>query len=212
MSKNPQKYLEALGIHNLRQALLEYNPWWKTKIFSISGIPDFKRDAFTQARRYTEANHGLALLINGPRRVGKTTIINQIIRCLIEEKKIPANRILFFSLDDPIIQQLPQRDQGILFEALLAQWAQVAGTALRTSPTYSIAFLTKSNVCRVGNCTLNVMLICNILFVLLYPVRLLTLFLESHWKVYSAAWLTSLYPHSLSENLSDSIIQSTAIF
>lgn len=141
MAKNPKKYLEALGIHNLRQALLEYNPWWKTKSFSISGIPDFKRDAFAQAMRHAEANHELALLINGPRRVGKTTIINQIIRCLIEEKKIPANRILFFSLDDPIIQQLPQKDQGTLFEALLAQWAQVAGTALRTSPNTLYCFL-----------------------------------------------------------------------
>ena len=141
MSEKPNKYLEALGIHNLRQALLEYNPWWKTKSFSISGIPEFKRDAFAQAMRHAEANHGLALLINGPRRVGKTTIINQIIRCLIEDKKIPANRILFFSLDDPIIQQLPQKDQGTLFEALLAQWAQVASTALRTSPNILYCFL-----------------------------------------------------------------------
>lgn len=141
MSRNPQKYLEALGIHNLRQSLAAYNPWWKAKSFSVSGVPDFKRDAFTQALRHTEANHGLALLINGPRRVGKTTIINQVIRCLIEEKKIPVNRILFFSLDDPLIQQLPQKDQGTLFEALLAQWAQVAGTALRTSPNMLYCFL-----------------------------------------------------------------------
>ena len=141
MSKNPQKYLEALGIHNLRQALVVYNPWWKTRSFSVPGVPDFKRDAFIQAMRHTEANHGLALLINGPRRVGKTTIINQVIRCLIDEKKIPVNRILFFSLDDPLIQQLPQKDQGTLFEALLAQWAQVAGTALRTSPNTLYCFL-----------------------------------------------------------------------
>ncbi len=141
MSKNPQKYLEALGIHNLKNTLATYNPWWKTKSFSVSGVPDFKRDAFSQAMRHTEANHGLALLINGPRRVGKTTIINQVIRCLIEEKKIPVNRILFFSLDDPLIQQLPQKDQGTLFEALLAQWAQVAGTALRTSPNTLYCFL-----------------------------------------------------------------------
>src|SRR3990167_7524375 len=141
MSKKPNKYLEALGIHNLRQTLLAYNPWWRTKSFSIIGIPEFKRDAFAQAMRHTEANHGLALLINGPRRVGKTTIINQVICCLIEDKKVPANRILFFSLDDPIIQQLPQKDQGTLFEALLAQWAQVAGTALRSSPNTLYCFL-----------------------------------------------------------------------
>lgn len=141
MPRNTQKYLEALGIHNLRQALLAYNPWWRTKTFSVPGVPPFRRDAFTQAMRHTEANHELALLINGPRRVGKTTIINQVIRFLIEEKKVPANRILFFSLDDPIIQQLPQRDQGMLFEALLAQWAQVAGTALRTSSNMLYCFL-----------------------------------------------------------------------
>jgi len=141
MAKNTKKYLEALGIHNLRQALIAYNPWWRTKSFSVQGVPDFKRDAFIQAMRHAEANHGLALLINGPRRVGKTTIINQVIRYLIEEKRTPTNHILFFSLDDPIIQQLPQQDQGTLFEALLAQWAQVAGTALRTSPNTLYCFL-----------------------------------------------------------------------
>lgn len=141
MPKNAKKYLDALGIHNVQQALIVYNPWWRAKSFSVPGLPDFKRDAFTQAMRYTEADHGLALLINGPRRVGKTTIINQVIRCLIEERRIPVNRIFFFSLDDPIIQQLPQKDQGSLFEALLAQWAQVAGTALRTSRNTLYCFL-----------------------------------------------------------------------
>ena len=140
MPKNPAKYLATLGIHSLKDTLTTYNPWWKTKTFPLE-TPEFKRDAFDQALRYTEANHGLALLINGPRRVGKTTMINQIIKHLIEEKKIRVNHILFFSLDDPLIQQLPSRDQGTLFEALLAQWAQVAGTALRTSTNTLYCFL-----------------------------------------------------------------------
>src|SRR3989338_4737988 len=140
MPKNPAKYLATLGIHSLKDTLTTYNPWWKTKTFPLE-TPEFKRDAFDQALRYTEANHDLALLINGPRRVGKTTIINQIIKHLIEEKKIRVNHILFFSLDDPLIQQLPSRDQGTLFEALLAQWAQVAGTALRTSTNTLYCFL-----------------------------------------------------------------------
>ncbi|MBI4117807.1 MAG: ATP-binding protein [Parcubacteria group bacterium] len=140
MAKNTQKYLKALGIHSLNNTLATYNPWWTEKKFSLD-IPEFKRDAFSQALRYAEANHGLALLINGPRRVGKTTMINQIVKHLIEKKKIPVNHILFFSLDDPLIQQLPQKDQGTLFEALLAQWAQVAGTSLRTSPDTLYCFL-----------------------------------------------------------------------
>ncbi len=140
MSKKASKYLAALGIHNLKDSLATYNPWWKTKTFPLE-VPEFKRDAFEQALRHTEADHGLALLINGPRRVGKTTMINQIIKHLIEAKKVPVNRILFFSLDDPLIQQLPPSEQGALFEALLAQWAQVAGTALRTSTNTLYCFL-----------------------------------------------------------------------
>src|SRR3989339_862315 len=94
MSKNPAKYLATLGIHSLKDTLTTYNPWWKTKTFPLA-TPEFKRDAFDRALRYTEANHGLALLINGPRRVGKTTMINQIIKHLIEEKKVRVNHILF---------------------------------------------------------------------------------------------------------------------
>ena len=142
MPKKAAKYLATLGIYNLKDTLATYNPWWKVKNFPLEiDPPDFKRDAFARALRYAEANHGLALLINGPRRVGKTTMINQIIKHLIKDKQVPVNRILFFSLDDPIIQQLPPTDQGTLFEALLAQWAQVAGTALRTSPNTLYCFL-----------------------------------------------------------------------
>lgn len=141
MARTPKRYLESLGIHSLKKTLSEYNPWWKAKMFPLESVPEFRRDIFHQAIRHAEANHGLALLINGPRRVGKTTLIYQIIRYLIQEKHVPANRILFFSLDDPVIQQLPPRDQGTLFEALLAEWAQVAGTALRSSPHTLYCFL-----------------------------------------------------------------------
>jgi len=140
MAKNQDKYLKALGIHNLRHTLFEYNPWWKNGSFDID-IPNFERDAFRQAVRNVEANHGLALLINGPRRIGKTTIIYQLIRRLIEKKKVSPNGIMFFSLDDPVIQQLPPKDQGAMFESLLSQWERVAGTALRNSSKTLYCFL-----------------------------------------------------------------------
>lgn len=140
MAKKSEKYLAELGIHNLQGTLSAYNPWWRAKKFPLE-TPDFKRDAFVHALRYAEANHGMALLINGPRRIGKTTMINQIIKHLIENKKVSVNHILFFSLDDPVIQQLPPQNQGAFFESILAYWAQVAGTALRTSPNPLYCFL-----------------------------------------------------------------------
>ncbi len=140
MAKITKKYLQALGVTNLQDTLAVYNPWWSGDTFNLA-IPKFRREVFKRAIKHIEATHELALLINGPRRVGKTTLLNQIIRYLIEEKKVTASRILFFSLDDPVVQQLPSRDQGILFEMILEHWSSVIGTPLRSSEHILYCFL-----------------------------------------------------------------------
>ena len=143
MPKRKEKFQEALGIlgvQNLKDTLEAYNPWWNAGTFGLK-IPDFRRDLFPPALRHIESDKDLALLINGPRRVGKTTLIKQLIRHLINEKHVLTRRILFFSLDDPVIQQLPQSQQGALFESILGYWAHVAETPLQSSPHELYCFL-----------------------------------------------------------------------
>lgn len=140
MAKTTQKYLDALGIHNLHRVITAYNPWWEEGKFNLP-IPGFHRDAFRKAEGHIVADHNLALLINGPRRIGKTTLMYQLIKHLMHSNYSAAKNILFFSLDDPIIQQLQPRDQGTLFELMLDTWATYAGTALRNSPHTLYCFL-----------------------------------------------------------------------
>lgn len=88
---------EALGV------LQGFNPWW-------SGAPfeprPFQRLAYQACRGYLQdKNIQRAVLLSGPRRVGKTTILNQIADSLIKEKADPKS-ILYISLDHPLLKLL----------------------------------------------------------------------------------------------------------
>ncbi|WP_096703180.1 ATP-binding protein [Magnetospirillum sp. 15-1] len=87
----------------LRRLTFE-NPWW-----SDLGILDQLLEKMRQ-RSYLEpffelmTNRGVrrAVVLMGPRRVGKTVMLRQCIRRLIHEKDVAPERILFVSLENPI--------------------------------------------------------------------------------------------------------------
>ncbi|MEM3056867.1 MAG: AAA family ATPase, partial [Candidatus Bathyarchaeia archaeon] len=58
--------------------------------------PPFKRYAFQRILEGLEERQ--ILLVTGPRRVGKTTLLYQVIERLLE--RVPPNRILYFSFDE----------------------------------------------------------------------------------------------------------------
>lgn len=83
------------------RGLQEDNPWWqsgKTK----PDIPIFKRSDYFHLVEEL-ATPSVHVLI-GSRRVGKTTVIDQIIQYLIEEKKVDPKRIFFASLERPYFE------------------------------------------------------------------------------------------------------------
>jgi len=79
------------------------NPWWGGEIdvdASYRGLPE--RSYFEPFYRLVE-NRGVrrAVILLGPRRVGKTVILHQTIRRLLREGT-PGQRILFLSLETPV--------------------------------------------------------------------------------------------------------------
>ncbi len=80
------------------------NPWW-----SDVGILDQLLESM-RLRSYLEpffellTNRGVrrAVILMGPRRVGKTVMLRQCIRRLIGEQEVAPERILFVSLENPI--------------------------------------------------------------------------------------------------------------
>src|SRR3989338_141228 len=83
----------------LEDILTPYNPWWKegtvkTKIFKRPVFQKIYKDLLSLKQ---------IISITGPRRVGKTTILKQIIQSLIQEKHTEPSQIIYFSFDDPLL-------------------------------------------------------------------------------------------------------------
>lgn len=88
---------EVLGV------LQGYNPWWTGSPFTP--LP-FQRLAYQACRSYLQDKSlRRAVLLSGPRRVGKTTILKQIAGNLVKEHEDPKS-ILYISLDHPLLKLL----------------------------------------------------------------------------------------------------------
>jgi hypothetical protein len=83
--------LEILRILN------KYNPWWDKKEIPSSKTSDFKRGDFHMLKPLLARREIISIV--GPRRVGKTIIIHQLIQDLIDSKVDPK-RILYLSVDE----------------------------------------------------------------------------------------------------------------
>lgn len=82
--------------------LRQYNPWWNGS--PIPALPTWKRAAFGGLQAWLkQPPQGRALLLSGPRQVGKTTLFLQAIQGLVEEGVPPAN-ILYVTLDHPLFK------------------------------------------------------------------------------------------------------------
>lgn len=72
-----------------------FNKWWGNQKIDV---PTFKRRDFKYLAEKLEDPRAITLI--GPRQVGKTTIVMQLIKELIDVRKVPPKRILYVQLDD----------------------------------------------------------------------------------------------------------------
>ena len=79
-----------------------FNQWWRSGNVEAILAPEFKRERFEEALYYTTNKEiNLILLISGLRRVGKSTIMYQIISSLLA-KGIDPRKILYYSFDQNV--------------------------------------------------------------------------------------------------------------
>lgn len=102
-----------------------YNPWWTDGEAVFAGLPEFHRDVFDDL--YADIQRLPQMIsVTGPRRVGKSTLLKQCIRKLIQEHgTAQAKRIVYFTMDDPALL-LPHVDMDRFFEDLVAEFAKRA--------------------------------------------------------------------------------------
>ncbi|MBI5159614.1 ATP-binding protein [Candidatus Micrarchaeota archaeon] len=82
-----------------------FNKWWNNQnVF----VPEFRRRDFKYLVKKLEEPKAITLI--GPRQVGKTTVVMQIIRELIEQKKVPPKRIFYVQFDDVELRVLSKNN------------------------------------------------------------------------------------------------------
>ncbi len=84
------------------QAVVEtYNPWWVENNDFLTSIPSFHRPVFLSLIEDLKTIPQI-LSITGPRRIGKSTLLYQMIRRLLEEG-VQRDNIIYYSFDDPVL-------------------------------------------------------------------------------------------------------------
>ena len=98
------------------------NPWWKEGKVSRELAPEYRRKVYAELKRLMRTRQ--IVLISGLRRVGKTTLMFQLIEDLL--KKTKPERILYFSFDEKIED---------LFE-LLEEYSELTGVDWKREKCY----------------------------------------------------------------------------
>ncbi len=97
------------------------NPWWENDVNSSISFEDTPRRKYFGEfhRRITDKTIPRAIVLMGPRRIGKTVMVYHSIRALLDAD-VNANEILYISLETPIYTGLTL--EGILgyFQELFA--------------------------------------------------------------------------------------------
>ena len=102
------------------KALRQYNPWWRMPSAIREESKPQKRLAYYEALRMLK--HGSIrrfVVLSGVRRVGKTTILYQIMENLIDEGVNPRN-ILYATFDNPILKLVNVESVLSIYESLTA--------------------------------------------------------------------------------------------
>lgn len=93
---------------DIRLRIQRDNPWWQQGREYKSYVSDYKKRFYF--KRFCELATDLsvrrATVLMGPRRVGKTVMVRQLIDTLIK-KGVEPTRILFASIDAPVFANLP---------------------------------------------------------------------------------------------------------
>ena len=102
------------------------NPWWEGSLL----FQELKPRAYLDLFYPLVSNKAIrrAIVLMGPRRIGKTVLIHHAIHRLIKEG-VPAKAICYFSVDHPIYN-------GLSLEKLLDCYQQATGVDYRTEPVY----------------------------------------------------------------------------
>ncbi|HXC24313.1 MAG TPA: AAA family ATPase, partial [Gemmatimonadaceae bacterium] len=112
------------------QRLAADNPWWVDPANLSAAMRGLKPRAYFDLFFPLVAERSVrrAVILMGPRRVGKTVLIHHVIQVLVEQGVRAAN-VCYLSVDHPLYT-------GCGLDQLLAYYAEASGVDIRTEQAY----------------------------------------------------------------------------
>lgn len=90
----------------LSESLRRDNPWWSGNVSPT--LPPFRRWPFQRLRRMLDKGLAPATVLRGPRRVGKTILLRQVMDSMLSEG-VAGNRLLYVSFDElPTLEDIAE--------------------------------------------------------------------------------------------------------
>jgi hypothetical protein len=86
---------------DLQTILRPYNPWWSDNPENLANLPPFHRPIFHQLCDELQTVPQI-LSITGPRRIGKSTLLYQIVKKFLAQDVRP-DHLIYYSFDDPAL-------------------------------------------------------------------------------------------------------------
>ncbi len=93
-------------------------------------IPSFRRPVFEELIKDLRSVPQM-LSITGPRRVGKSTLLQQMVQHLLNLDQVPPERLIYYSLDDPARLRTSAGGEDVI-DQLMTQLAELG----QTGPAY----------------------------------------------------------------------------
>jgi len=106
--------------------MFEQNHWWTEKAVKTRLVPPLRREMFEEIKR--DLNRRQIQILTGLRRVGKSTILYQLIDQLIKEGVNPVH-IFYCSFDEPEFQ-------GKRLQELLKEYSRLTGVNYKDEKVY----------------------------------------------------------------------------
>ena len=105
----------SISEDSLLTGLKKYNPWWGDHSPNKSFL---KKRAYFKSFKDLAIDSPIqrAVILMGPRRVGKTVMLYQLVDTVLKNKSFLRHNILFISVDDPLYNKIPLEKLLNLFQ------------------------------------------------------------------------------------------------
>lgn len=146
MRRSPQSLFDFMAT-GLEATIRDANPWWRGE--QLFGLPPMRRWAFESVHQGLKKGLTPAVVLRGPRQIGKTTLLAQVIDQLLMEGIAPIESFAFSSTTCRAFGESRPRLSSSVAGSLTESWGNHSTRQPMMENRHSL-FWMRCRICRIG--------------------------------------------------------------